>query len=693
MMYDKNVPKLLVIKPQYSAWPVGFAYVLSCLERHNISFDFIDITRSQNWIKDVRILLENNDYFAVASGGLIPFYRFFQQVKDFINKYHPNVPLILGGNITKDASDHLLFDRIGINFGIVGEAETSLPRLISKIIDRDDNIGDIPGVVYKNRDGDIIKNIQRRLDLKSNNILPAWHHFDTDYYITCSGAPFLGINLRFMPVLSGRGCVGKCTFCSPSIGGFRKRPIEHVISEIEHIASKYSFDNILFYNEMFYPTAKEIRDFCHHYKQSGVNKPWITQLRVDSNADKDTFVLMKEAGCIAVSAGIESGSDRVLSLMNKKTTAEQIRSFFRNAKNADMPANGTFIVGSEGETEEDIKQTINLIIDEEINTGESLMYLYPGTASYENAVKKGLITGDVEHLEKTLGTGGLFSPEAKEYFINISDIPDDQFFDVAIREVRRYKTFVFNHYQVQNLSCKIHSSNEQLTIIMNGKCKNCGTDVVYTYNVFQGIKYVGLLGDGINDYVMICPKCFKQLSFNLSLCEEMKELRNHFSLLKDKISNKKIVIGGINSDAMFLLRIDLLGLDYDNLQGFIDFSKWYKGKHYVNYPMLDINKTVDLVPDCILMADSLSDGEEIIKKTYNKKNVQPPEILYLFPLSLRETLGKFIKTVSFKYRLVGWSQKRYIDLREICVKLGIPFPRFIVNLAQYFKSSINQNFS
>lgn len=689
-MNDKNVPKLLVIKPQYDAWPVGFAYVLTCLEYHNIPFDFVDTTLSSNWEKDIRSMLKNNHYFSVATGGLCGQYRFFQQVRDMLTRYCPNVPFILGGNITKDSSNSFLFDRIGINFGIIGEAETSLPPLISKFINGDHDVGDVSGIVYKNSGGEIIRNSPQRLDLKSNNILPAWHNFDVDYYIEASSSPFLGSNLRFMPVLSGRGCVGKCSFCSPTIGGFRKRPIEHVVYEIEDIASKYDFSNIMFYNEMFYPTAKEVRDFCYQYKALTNRKPWITILRVDSNVDKDTFSLMKEAGCIAVGTGIESGSDRVLVLMNKKTTSSQIRSFFKNAKMATMPASGTFIVGSAGETEEDIKQTIDLIIDEEINTGESLMYLYPGTAFYENAVKKGLITDEMEHLEKASGTGGLFSPGTKEYFINISDIPDDHFFDIATREVRRYKTFVFNHYQVQNLSCEIHSSNQQLTIVMNGKCKDCGNDVVYKYNVFRGIKYLGLLGDGIND-ALICPKCFKQLSFNLSLCEEMKELRDHFSYLKDKISRgKKIVIGGINSDSLFLLRIDLLGLDYDNIQGFIDFSKWYKGKHYVNYPMLDIDKIVDLGPDCILITDSLSNVEKTISETYNKAHKKPPEILCLFPSHLRETLKRFTKTVSLKYRLAGWLKNRYVDLREICAKLGIPFPRFIVNVSEVFRNKFHK---
>lgn len=688
-MFEKKLRKLLVIKPLFSAWPPGFAYVLACLEANNIPFDFIDASSSQNWKKDMKIMLNNNNYFALATGGLIGFFRFFQEVSYIKHKCCPDVPLILGGNITKDAGNSLLFERIGMNFGILGEAETSLPGLINKILNGNDEIGNLPGIIYKNNNGDIVRNPPQRLDLKKDNIMPAWHNFDVDYYIKSCTSPFIGHNLNFMPILTGRGCVGKCTFCSPTIGGFRKRPMEHVIYEIEHITSKYNFDKIMFYNEVFYPTSREINDFCRQYKLLKNKKPWIAQVRVSANIDIDTLIQMKEAGCIVSSAGIESGSDRVLNLMNKRTTSEQIRIFFRNAKMANIPANGTFIVGNEGETEEDIKRTIDLVIEEEINTGESLMYVYPGTAAYDNALKKGLIKNEMDHLKKaTKIYTGLFSPNVKENHLNISNIPDDQFLDIAIREVRRYNTFVFNRYPVQELSCKIEIKGREVIMVMDGKCHECGFDVRNTYNIINALEYIGFLGLGANDRY-ICPKCFKQLSFNIYSCKEMIELMKHLCFLKEQISQKnKIIICGINGDATFILRINLLDLDYKKIHGFIDVTKQYRDKYYVNYPVFRVKDIMNLNPDCILMVDSISDSERVIRRFYDKKNIPAPEFLYLCDNQLRNTLKQIKIEVGFgsHYNNVFvWLKNQYMHLIEFCDEKDIYLPEFLTGIALYYK--------
>jgi anaerobic magnesium-protoporphyrin IX monomethyl ester cyclase len=691
-MFDQNNGKLLLIKPPFSAWPVGFAYVLACLEANSIPFDFIDASRSHNWKREMKHTLNNDSYFAVATGGLIGFFRFFQEVSHIKQKCRPDIPVILGANITKDASNSLLFDRLGMNFGILGEAETSLPALINKIINGDNDIGDMPGIVYKNTRGDVIRNLPKRLDLKSDNIRPAWHNFDVDYYIKTSSIPCIGNDLKVMPILSGRGCVGKCTFCSPTIGGFRKRPIEHVIDEIEDITSKYNFDSLIFMNEMFYPTAKEIRDFCDQYRLLKNKKPWIAQVRVDSNIDVITFGQMKDAGCFAVNAGVESGSDRILSLMNKKTTSQQIRTFFTNARMANMPTNGTFIVGSESETEEDIKKTIDLVIDEEINTDASLMYVYPGTAVYDKALKKGLIKDEMEHLKKAtqggLGPPNLFAPDAKESFLNISAIPDNQFFDIATREVRRYYTSVFNRYPVQDLSCRIESQGKEALMAMAGKCNECGSDVRYEYNIFRGLEYVGLLGIGIADR-LVCPECYKQLSFNIYTCKEMKDLRDHFSLLKEKISKRnKIIICGINGDAMFMLKINLFDLDYGKIKGFVDFTKQHRNKYYVNYPVFGADDVVDLNPDCILVVDSASDNENIIRRIYSKKQMPPPEFLYLYDKELLITLKEAKSRLDsgynkFLFRFGDKFKNKYKDLINYCDRKDIYVPEFLTEFVKY----------
>ncbi len=638
-MHRDNSEKLLIIKPDYYAWPISWAYVLTCLESNNIPFDFIDVTRSPNWTKDVTAMLRKNNYLAVASGGLIGFYSFFQQLASLIRKHDPNLPYILGGNITKDASDSFLFDRIGMDFGVLGEAETAFPGLIIGILQGYEHFSELPGIIYKDFMGNIIRNHPQRLDMRKENVLPAWNRIDVDYYIGIGSIPCLGHNIRFMPVLSGRGCTGNCAFCSPTIGRFRKRPVEHLIQEINHITSKYDFDYVLFYNEMFYPTVKEIRAFCRQYGALDDRKPWIPEFRVDSNIDVGTFGQMKEAGCLQVVAGIESGSDKILKLMNKRTTPKQIRSFFRNAKMANMPTSGTFMLGYEGETEEDIRKTIDLVIEEEINTAESPLYIYPGTAVYRSACEKGFIKGEFEHLEKATKYPGIFIPDwdgKNEPFFNITDMSDDQYRNVAASEVRRYHTFVFNRYPVRDLSCRLETKRNAVSMVMAGRCHECGAEVGYSYNIFEGLEYKGMLGAGVHNR-LVCRKCITRLSFNIYTCPEMRDFSEHFDFLKERISKKKrIIVGGINEDAMFLLRIDLLNLDYKKVLGFMDFTGRYKGEFYVNHPVLNIDQALDLDPDCILLVDYISDIQGILSKLYGKRNI--PEILYLCDRQFRDNL-------------------------------------------------------
>ena len=115
--------------------------------------------------------------------------------------------------------------------------------------------------------------------------------------------------------------------------------------------------------------------------------------------DVDTFRLMKSVGCGVVTCGVESGSNKILSLMNKRTTREMITRFFRTAEAAGMPCEGTIQIGNEGETEAEIKETVDMVISEKLRVNERLPITYPGTKIYENAVKRGLIADEWEYLQ------------------------------------------------------------------------------------------------------------------------------------------------------------------------------------------------------------------------------------------------------------------------------------------------------
>ena len=137
--------KILVINPPSSFFPLGMAYVLACLENHGIDFDFTDAKFGDEYKK----LLKKNDYYAVASGGLMCHYRFFDEVFRYARGINSDMPAVLGGNITKDMQSRFLFDKLHMTYGIVGEAETSLPLLIDAIVQKKTGLDAVPGLVYK----------------------------------------------------------------------------------------------------------------------------------------------------------------------------------------------------------------------------------------------------------------------------------------------------------------------------------------------------------------------------------------------------------------------------------------------------------------------------------------------------------------------------------------------------------------
>ena len=631
-------PKLLILSPScegWPEWPVGMAYVLACLEEHEFDFDFIDVVTTPDWGNVVINLMQRNDYYAIATGGMISFVSFYTEVARLTAQHAKGTPFVLGGHIVKDGSNELLFDTIGADFAILGEAEVAMPAFLRALQQGETDFTGYDGVVFRNAEGTIVRTRQKRFRVADKNILPAWHHFDCAYYIEHCKFCFLGENLRYMPIMSGRGCTGNCGFCSPSIGGFMKRPIEHVIEEIKHLIAHYDFENLCFLNEMFYPKAEMIREFCSAYMRLEKRKTWFVQIRADLDIDVETLSLMKQAGCIAISAGIESGSNDILRTMNKGTTTEQIRRLARCCREANLPLTGTFIVGYTNETAEDIRKTIDLVVSEDISSGEALLFIYPGTAVYKEALRRGAIKNEAEQIQAI--SGELFRPNAPQEFCNLTAMSTQEFFTVVPNEIRKYNKYLFEKYSVENLTFSIEKTWRWTEIRLHGRCDVCKIEVEYSYKVFGG-EFLGSLGPGVNRMV-ICPLCFKYLIYNLYSAKNDMGMRKHLQEIRKQLSKaKKVLIYGVGANLHFLLRSDLYDLDYEGIQG-IHSPAPFPYDHYLTYPMLDEEAFCRAEADCIICVDD-SVPQRKIEELYQARGREAPPVVYLTSEEFRKELSR-----------------------------------------------------
>jgi radical SAM superfamily enzyme YgiQ (UPF0313 family) len=613
--------KILVIKPPHRMFPLGMAYVLASLENHGIDFDFTDAEFGDEYKK----LIKKNDYCAVATGGLISHFRFFLDVSRFVREVRPGTPIILGGGITKDLPSAFLFDKLHVTYGIVGEAETSFPFLVDALLRNKNEFETIPGLLHKDlKSGEIRKNPSRRFDFAAANILPAWHRFNVDYYVNNWDHGIFGHQLC-MPVISARGCAGTCTFCSNLGGALRKRPIEQVVREIEILSERYAFDWIGFYNEMFYSTREEIVDFCKAMKSMKRRKKWSCDMRVDADVDVDTFRMMKDAGCVAVFGGLESGSNKILALMKKRTTREMIVRFYRDAEAAGLPCIGGMLIGNEGETEAELKETVDMVTGEKMRAVEALVCTYPGTKIFENAKKRGLVGDEWDYLECLD-----FFPDIWDYskslenYLNISDIPNDRFLKTAISQLRRFNTFNLTNFAPKNISC---SPVWGMRVKMAGNCGACGSPVA----LVTSRRMLGLQTS--------CGNCFRPVEFNLYA---MPEYADHYRYLCAELQKaKRLAIAGTKTEAMGFLKYDYFKVNYNSLTAFVEMEKKTSGvPDFRQVPRIRMDGLPTVNPDSILIVDDLfGDAELKLRNYYLKLDLQPPRILHLLPDEKRPYAG------------------------------------------------------
>lgn len=169
----------------------------------------------------------------------------------------------MGGEITNDIPENVVFEKLRVDYILKGEAETNLTELLTLLSRQNaislSDMSEIPGLCWKDSSSAIRKNRVVRFDLENNSILPAWDAFHIKEYIALSDILYR-FNMTFFPIMPGRGCSNTCAFCSPSIGRFAPRPVDSVISEM-----KYDFDFFFLYSEIAFEDEKYAQKFCQKY--------------------------------------------------------------------------------------------------------------------------------------------------------------------------------------------------------------------------------------------------------------------------------------------------------------------------------------------------------------------------------------------------------------------------------------------
>jgi len=242
--------------------------------------------------------------------------------------------------------------------------------------------GPPPGAVSR-RNGQLLRQPPPR-DQALHFKVPAWDLVDLNRY----KIPIKG--KKYVLVSTARGCPFNCTFCVVPYYNGRKvrfRTVAEVMEELRAV-SRY-VNQVFFYTDLFTFRKEYVMELCQEMIRQGLRLEWICNSRVDT-FDREMADIMKRSGCWMVSFGIESGSQKILDLCDKKITLEQSRRAVAAARQAGLISIGHFVLGFPGETRETLRETIRF--SRKVNPDFVEFYIatpFPGSRLFES-LKSGL---------------------------------------------------------------------------------------------------------------------------------------------------------------------------------------------------------------------------------------------------------------------------------------------------------------
>jgi anaerobic magnesium-protoporphyrin IX monomethyl ester cyclase len=363
--------------------PLGLAYLGAVAERAGHHVTVIDCQGERLSYEGFRSRIAGvpSDVVGVTSTTLL--YKSAKTIMELAREVHPNAVNMIGGSHVSFWDENALNETQAFDVIVRKEGELTFLDLLERIQAKK-GYEDVLGTTVRTKD--CIQRNQDRPFLHDLDSLPspAYHLLPLDSYHRMGKTIF--------PIVTSRGCVQWCDFCSTvrMFGrGYRVRNPKSVVDDMEALHNKYGESQFTFYDDAFTINRNHTLEMCDDIKARKLNVEWDCETRVDA-VDKEVLERMYDAGCITIWFGVESGSEKILDKMHKKINREQVREAFKMAQKAGMMTIASAVIGFPGETEETAWETINFI--NSLNPDDIGCYIatpYPGTPMYEEVIKNG----------------------------------------------------------------------------------------------------------------------------------------------------------------------------------------------------------------------------------------------------------------------------------------------------------------
>jgi len=398
--------KILLVNPPFTgmggveghggaAAPLGLGYLASYVLKFHpeYQFSFYDAELYRSNFNDIKAEIARIKPDVVAANMTTPSYEHSKKVMDAAKEVASSIVTIVGGahpsafpEVVKEPS---------IDACVSGEGEKPFLRFL-ETVEKGGSFDEIAGLSHTLNGKLFISNVRDYIKDLDTIPFPARHLMPIHLYgppATKRVSSGRGANM-----ISSRGCPFDCIYCESKVIWSQKvrfRSVKNVADEMEECYHKYGVREINFHDDILPMRRTHVLEFCKELQKRRLDIKWICMNRVNF-CWPDVMEEMYKAGCRKIMFGFESGNNEILGNIRKKTTVDQAIEAVRICRKANLKVMGSFMIGNIGETEETIRETIDLAKKLDLDTAAFFVAIpYPGTEMFRQALELGYLSPDV----------------------------------------------------------------------------------------------------------------------------------------------------------------------------------------------------------------------------------------------------------------------------------------------------------
>jgi anaerobic magnesium-protoporphyrin IX monomethyl ester cyclase len=437
-------------------------YLARWMERNGYgqeSYDFFDICSLNPSEEETRAYFRSQQPDIIGISAIFVFsYKYVKQTARIAREECPNALIVVGGHLS--AAANVILKKTAVDFCVAGDGELSWVAILDyfKRNGRSwkyDELEKIAGLTYLDANGlfhfngfaagipafdipltdyDLLRN-----GLKNKpELLDIYFYTDFDPILAISHPSLTDTKRlkRGANMFTSKGCVARCTFCQRASKGYRTISLKKIEEHIIMLKEKFDVGFISILDENFGSDRKHAFAISELMKKKDIL--WVAGGVRVSTFSFDDLKILKENNCCGIFYGIESGSQAVIDVMEKKITIDQTVEALTNCIKLEMPVSRVkVLLGLPGESEKTVMETghflatiAHLLGSHPYHLGFTTTYVIPipGTPLYEYGQQVGVIPTDLDGEETYIESLASLIDADKGEYVNLSGAPAKEAF-------------------------------------------------------------------------------------------------------------------------------------------------------------------------------------------------------------------------------------------------------------------------